>query len=468
MTTTWSSKLGAVVPSVVCPIPRQSHTPADAEKMYLKVRKELHGLGADAYKREAARRMGLTYEDYDRLRKEFHAGKKAAKKAAPPPTVVKKATEAIQDTTAVVERTTGLTAEQQAYRDLREAVGKATVFEDKMAILNKELERKLGPHKDRLHLGEYERHVNVLKDALADWKYKGYEDPWLTSLEKSLARLDDIPNMSLQEGLKVGKEVEDALSGAEKSLRQTRHQVMINEDIGFSNAKYQDIGMAISRLTGVSSSWSTSLVKITNDRNGVLKTLHDAFGVRAAGKGTVRRFLDEYGSKGFTGKRTQEAIDWYEKWFSLDMLAERRGTSMFFRLGRVVSDHGDSAKRAWYQPWDQTVAIGKGTSARTIVHEMGHHWENQMYGWQRTALQWRRYRAGDERLTNIYEPKPGHAAEVGYKDKFYTHYVGRDYGDTQTECISMGLEMMYHDPDAFYKKDPDHFAMIWGLMTGVL
>ncbi len=69
---------GARVSDIACALPKV-HTPQDAERMYLKVRKELHGLGSDAYKREAARRLGMDVDDYVRLR----ASKGAAKIAKP-------------------------------------------------------------------------------------------------------------------------------------------------------------------------------------------------------------------------------------------------------------------------------------------------------------------------------------------------------------------------------------------------
>lgn len=56
--------------------------------MYLQVRKELHGLGPDAYKREAARRMDMTYDDYNTLRMKKGIKEPKIKVDVPTPTPV--------------------------------------------------------------------------------------------------------------------------------------------------------------------------------------------------------------------------------------------------------------------------------------------------------------------------------------------------------------------------------------------
>lgn len=71
------------LPDIVCPIPRKV-THEEARDVFNKVKKEMKGLQESAYRREAARRMGLSYEDYLAAWKKPDAGKKP--KPAPSPT----------------------------------------------------------------------------------------------------------------------------------------------------------------------------------------------------------------------------------------------------------------------------------------------------------------------------------------------------------------------------------------------
>jgi hypothetical protein len=51
-------------------------------------------------------------------------------------------------------------------------------------------------------------------------------------------------------------------------------------------------------------------------------------------------------------------------------------------------------------------------------------------------------------------------SEKTRRDKFLDPYMGKDYGRTATEILSMGLEMFYADPVQLAENDPDYFDFI--------
>jgi hypothetical protein len=110
-------------------------------------------------------------------------------------------------------------------------------------------------------------------------------------------------------------------------------------------------------------------------------------------------------------------------------------------------------------------------NASTAIHELAHHIE----GDHRFILELskrfiaRRARGGSpERLRDLtghnYEPH-----EITLRANWSTrgghHYTGKYYGPslkdaTATEAISMGLERLYSEPDAFFREDADYFLFL--------
>lgn len=121
-----------------------------------------------------------------------------------------------------------------------------------------------------------------------------------------------------------------------------------------------------------------------------------------------------------------------------------------------------SKRRAFYQHNTRTIGIGSVKDSRTLVHEFGHTIERYYPGARKAAFDFRKRRVGDEAISVIYKG----TTERGWSDKFFSHYCGKDYGSSATEIISMGVEKMYYDPEAFLKKDPDYFEFILKIMWG--
>lgn len=154
-----------------------------------------------------------------------------------------------------------------------------------------------------------------------------------------------------------------------------------------------------------------------------------------------------------TGKASKE---WFRKVLSPEVVDEWRTTRMTISPDRV--------DRAYYEGNWKLISLEKGGRARTTVHEAAHGLEQELPGWRQAALDFRGYRKGDEKLSEIYQG----SGEMGWKDDFISHYMGKHYGSRATEIISMGFEEMYANPGKFLAKDPEYFWFIVGLATGRL
>ena len=122
----------------------------------------------------------------------------------------------------------------------------------------------------------------------------------------------------------------------------------------------------------------------------------------------------------------------------------------------------ESNTRAHYKNGRNTIRMGDD-DAGTVIHEFGHHIEYNMPGYYEKALALRKKRTVGESLSYINGTK-----EVGYRDEWFNHYVGRKYDFESTELISMGLEQMHRNPYEFLKSDPEFFEFILKVMWGLL
>jgi len=147
-------------------------------------------------------------------------------------------------------------------------------------------------------------------------------------------------------------------------------------------------------------------------------------------------------------------------------------------LGRIrrerINFEQDKTGRAQYRSATQTVMTT--SQQRVTVHEIGHHMEFELPGWQEGAVAFRNARgaARGDGLTRIYpdSPDPKVASEVGFRDEFIDHYMGKSYGlssrVTATEIVSMGMELLSDTPFKLLKEDPEYFWFMVGLLRGDL
>lgn len=136
------------------------------------------------------------------------------------------------------------------------------------------------------------------------------------------------------------------------------------------------------------------------------------------------------------------------------------------QAGAVRQIKGDSARG--YYGIKSRVLAWDGKSPDAFVHEYGHHLQEQGSQTAKDMIgAFMRERTAGERLTEIY---PG-SNELGYRDKFLDPYMGKTYG-TQgqpegREILSVGMQIMYNEPDRLYKQDPGCFRLVYAILRGV-
>jgi hypothetical protein len=114
-------------------------------------------------------------------------------------------------------------------------------------------------------------------------------------------------------------------------------------------------------------------------------------------------------------------------------------------------------------------------SARDIAHEMGHVIEDQVSSIKENAIIYYKDRtSGDEveLLRDITKINYG-ADEVCKKDNFLDAYMGKFYGadsakitPEHTELISMGIQMLYTEPQKLIDEDPAMFTWLVDTLRG--
>jgi len=124
--------------------------------------------------------------------------------------------------------------------------------------------------------------------------------------------------------------------------------------------------------------------------------------------------------------------------------------------------------RAYARDLKGEVYLPSDTSVKTAIHEAGHniHYQNKATR-KLTDLFFRKRTEGLEMKT-IYQG----TTEKGYKDDFFNHYIGKVYRNDGNygygrEVVSMGMGEMYENPRDFYKKDPEHFKLIYAILRGL-
>jgi len=100
----------------------------------------------------------------------------------------------------------------------------------------------------------------------------------------------------------------------------------------------------------------------------------------------------------------------------------------------------------------------------TMAHELGHMAEHNSPRLLQRSIEWRDKRTKDEKFRPLAELTGNEGyndSEQSKADKFFSAYIGKDYGARATEVFSMGIEMMYKDPLKFAESDPDMFDFIY-------
>jgi len=116
------------------------------------------------------------------------------------------------------------------------------------------------------------------------------------------------------------------------------------------------------------------------------------------------------------------------------------------------------------------VNLTTSAGSKTVVHELGHWYEDLLPDVHEKALAFYDRRTAGEALEHL---GTGYrAGEMTRKDKFLYPYMGKEYistvsGRYATEIVSMGTEMMYSEPARLAREDPDMFDFVFNLLRGL-
>lgn len=174
-----------------------------------------------------------------------------------------------------------------------------------------------------------------------------------------------------------------------------------------------------------------------------------------------------------TGSLNQEqstrlggGISAFKKMVGVDTLNDKKLT-----ITALDTKFGKEADRSFYSPFKGgTVFMADRAPIEVVVHEAAHwleesdpkiHAKVQKFFESRTAGEsW-------QKLKDLTGNSNYGDNEVAKPDKWPKPYMGKKTNsDKNSEILSMGMEMMYRDPVAFAKQDPEYFGFIYNTLRG--
>ena len=103
----------------------------------------------------------------------------------------------------------------------------------------------------------------------------------------------------------------------------------------------------------------------------------------------------------------------------------------------------------------------------TSIHELVHRMEYTHKGLLQAEKQFYNRRTKNEPLTKLIDIFPDSSYddwEVTRKDKFVNPYMGKDYNGDAYELLTMGLELLYSNPEKVWK-DKDMTTWLYGILV---
>lgn len=165
-------------------------------------------------------------------------------------------------------------------------------------------------------------------------------------------------------------------------------------------------------------------------------------------------------------ERMDEAQNWYRDYMWDDYKPDKR----------MVLNYEPRKKRESANPKSSTLNLGDKTTTATIVHEIGHIVHTRNKNINDAVDFWWLERTKGEKMSKYNK-------ENTKRDKFYSPYIGRVYGDEKSdiwnefrdesksnygfEAFTMGVQEMYENPQRFFERDKDHFIFTYSLMRGL-
>ena len=118
--------------------------------------------------------------------------------------------------------------------------------------------------------------------------------------------------------------------------------------------------------------------------------------------------------------------------------------------------------RAYYSPYDGEIRFRDSQS--TCVHEMGHRFERVVPGIIKSEREFYAKRTAGEELKWLGDPYD--RTEVARRDQFIDPYMGKWYGGTAFELVSMGFQYAFTDYEKL-SRDPDMQTWIFGILAAI-
>ncbi len=200
--------------------------------------------------------------------------------------------------------------------------------------------------------------------------------------------------------------------------------------------------------------WKEAEKSVPNIEQTHAKWLRDALsGIRQMGSEGLESKVAEHLNKSRSAVRkyVEDAYsfyprEWIEKSIARDKLTPK------------------SVKRGYYSDANKEIAIsGTGGSAfQTSIHELGHRFEKVVPEIRDTEEEFYKHRTDGENLEWL--GKNYRKNEKTRKDNFVNPYMGKDYGGSAYELVSMGFELAYTHPEIL-AKDPEMEAWIYGILS---
>ncbi|HHV35561.1 MAG TPA: hypothetical protein GXX59_08285 [Syntrophomonadaceae bacterium] len=329
--------------------------------------------------------------------------------------------------------------------------------------LDKEIERLEAEARDTKEVGTAQT-IQEIKDSIAEKGYIGEKDVYQAGemlyndlrgkregLKKEIKRLEKEYKDS---GI---EEIENRLS----KLRQARRSLVDLDEIGLSSR--DELYLEYDKLMKSRFKIQSKVSEIQNKLR-VVKEKYRGTSVDNAAE--LKEKLSEIREVGISSfdidghlnksrspmrKVVKEAYDYYPTdWVEKSV-----------HTGNLTPK---KAKRGHYNHYKEEIAVSgysDDSYFSTAIHELGHRFEKTVPGLLEAEKKFYRKRTAGENLEWL---GPGYRKdELTRKDKFINKYMGKDYGGTAYELVSMGFEYAYTNPTSLWQ-DEEYAKWIYGIL----
>lgn len=308
--------------------------------------------------------------------------------------------------------------------------------------------------------------------------------------KKVWAKMDGKRPRSLDEFLDIGKLVveetmnDPVFGAAKRNYDQAKADVDRALQVLFKGKKESDIGyMDISLIERSGNSEKKQLLALFRKQKTVMYSSAQIMRTESnrVSLAALRQIRDMGGiplkvqkqKEGTIKKDVENAIHAVEECFPKTWLREMKS-----RL--LEPDHGD---RGIHSRRGKKTVIRLTGTAKTMrgiaVHEVMHHAEAEVRFFtedvgrpEKLGKYEREFltrRTKGEKLSQIYPGRKGLEHEVGVKDEFSEHYMGKDYKhflDDHFEVLTMGVQGVFGG-DYDVTTDTEYYSFVLGLLAGM-